>query len=210
MRRLTLILVAALALGCTPTGVERAGTDRAGVERLDLRDSRLPIEARRWLADAEDEVAIARAQVSDAETELVRLNHYGRALDARLKDAWTKGAAKAKAQGEKARDLFRKFSKERVALAELQLQKARLVLDLAGSRLTQARAETAVRYDVSVYEIEPIAREVERLKEEVAALRRKVEQQRAGVEKTALMVWQAFSRYATQGGVTSALWETSD
>ena len=34
-----------------------------GVKMLDTRDERLPLEARRWVADAEDGVLVARADV---------------------------------------------------------------------------------------------------------------------------------------------------
>jgi hypothetical protein len=188
-----LLVMACAAVSCATTEVKR----------LDLRDPRLPAEARRWLADAEDEVAIAWARMDDSRAELKALESYHEAQLERLEEL-TRG--KAKAQGDKALQAFSKYGDERIELAEMELELAGIALDLARTRLTQARAETAVRYDVRVYELEPIVREVELLRNEVAATERKVEEQRANVERSAGEVWKAFRLYVSKGGVSNALW----
>jgi len=196
------------ALGCTPTGAERPGLDRSKVHRLNLRDPRLPIEARRWLADAEDEVAIARAHLDDAQARLDAHRAYRENVMARLEDAWAKAKDNPKATGEKAQQAFVTYADQRVKLFELELDLSKKALDLAIIRLTQARAETALRYDLAVYEMEPIIRKVELLRDEVAAIQRQVEEQRVNVETTADAVWKAFSDYVNKGGVTNAPWGT--
>jgi hypothetical protein len=196
------------AMQCTPTGVQTGRERGTKVPILSLRDPRLPDEARRWLADAEDEVAIARSRVDDAEKILEEQKAYGESLDERLKDAWATEKGRAQAAGEKAREIFETYAEQRVILAQAELKAAKKSFELAKTRLTQARAETAARYDVGVYDIEPIARKVEVLKNEVAAAWRAAEDQRAVVEKTADKVWKAFSAYVNKGGVTNALWES--
>lgn len=206
---LAIVLVYGLiAVQCTPTGVQTGRERGTKVPILSLRDPRLPAEARRWLADAEDEVAIAQSRVDDAEKILDKQKAYGESLDERLQDAWATEKGRARRSGEKAREEFERYAEERVNLAQAELRAARKTHDLARARLTQARAETAARYDVGVYDIEPIARKVEVLKSEVAEAWHAAEDQRAVVEKTADKVWKAFSAYVSKGGLTNALWET--
>jgi hypothetical protein len=197
-----------VGMGCTPTGVQTGRERGTKVPILSLRDPRLPAEARRWLADAEDEVAIAQSRVDDAEKMLEKQKAYGESLDERLKDAWSTGKGRAQKSGETAREIFETYAEARVALAQAELKAAKTSFDLAKARLTQARAETAARHDVGVYDIEPIARKVEVLKNEVATAWHEAEDQRAVVEKTADKLWKAFSVYVKKGGLTNALWET--
>ncbi|MCP4606109.1 MAG: hypothetical protein GY847_37290 [Proteobacteria bacterium] len=198
----SLFLVLTLgALGCISSGIERSG-----VQSLDLRDPKLPIEARRWLADAEDEVAIARARMDDAWVELTRIKAYRGSLIDRLDDTWSVGKGQAAAEGEKASWAFLKYADQRVELAELEVKISTRALSLTITRLTQARAETAVRYDLAIYEIETIVHEVDLLRNEVATIQSEVENKRAEVERAADEVWDAYVQYVSKGGVTNALW----
>ena len=176
------------------------------VKYLSLRDERLPLEARRWLADAEDEVAIARARVVDAENQSAKIEDYRQNMVKELKEQW--GGARGGAAGLKAWQMFAAYTDERVTLAELTLRAAQVAEDLARMRLTQARAETAMRYDLAVYELPPIAERVEKLRDEVAAMTKVVEAQRVKVEKSAGEAWKMFYQFARKNGVTNALWYT--
>ena len=175
-----------------------------GVKHLSLSDARLPIEARRWLADAEDEVAITTARVVDAKKNLRKIEHYQDSVVDKLKKAWSGG--KSGSDGIKAWEAFNNYTEARVKLAEQILENANMARQLAEMRLTQARAETAMRYDIAVYEIEPIVQEVQELRKAVAAQTKAVEAQRVNVEKSAGVAWKAFYQYARKGGVTNALW----
>ena len=194
-----LVLVAVGVTGCRTTKVQR----------LDLRDSRLPVEARRWLADAEDEVAIARARLDDAEAGLDELEDYRDDLYDRCREIEQGSHVEAQVTwAEYLTDAFDDYAFERVLLKKLELEAAQKALDLARARLTLARAETAVRYDVAVYDLEPIALEVEALREDVAYAEREVEEQRAHVERTATEVWKAYTQFVGKKGDTHALWKT--
>jgi hypothetical protein len=184
-------------------GLAAFGCATAEVQRLDLRDPRLPAEARRWLADAEDEVAIAWARMDDARADLRRLEEY---RDEQLDRLEELGSGPAKAEGDRATRAFEDYADARVDLAEVELESAEIVLDLARTRLTQARAETAVRYDVAVYDLQPIVSEVELLRDEVADSERRLEERRAEVEKKAADAWKAYSQFVSKGGVSNALW----
>lgn len=193
MRRALLCLwMLAVFSGCATTGVQR----------LDLRDSRLPVEARRWLADAEDEVAIAKARLEEAGAEFDKLERYHKDLTVRLQAIQAvpvEGAATA--------DTFLAFTEQRIALKKHQRQSASDNLDLARARLTLARAETAVRYDLAVYELEPLVQDVAQRRSLVAAAEQQVELQRALVEQAADEFWERYRQYVSKGGVTHSIWQ---
>ena len=116
-----LLLVATVVGGCKTTRVAR----------LDLRDSRLPVEARRWLADAEDEVAIARARLADAETGLDELEDYRDDLYERCRDIEMGSHVEAQVTwAEYLTDAFDDYAYERVLLKKLELTAARKALQL--------------------------------------------------------------------------------
>jgi hypothetical protein len=206
MKRFIFLVLITGLLACTPTGVQYKRDRESGVTRLSLRDHRLPTEARRWLADNEDEVAIAMSRLNDAQANLKTFISYEKEIKKKLEKAWSKG--KASAEGDKAAELFSVYALQRVKLAKTELIFAEKAFDLAGTRLTLARAETAVRYDLAVYELEPIAREVELLKKEVANCQKEVEQQMVKVEQSADELWNKYARYVSRGGVTNVLFDT--
>ena len=164
-----------------------------GVVRLSPRDPRLTADAGAWLADAEDEVAITAAKV-----ELGRTRDYSKDLLDRIDKA-----------GSKAQSLqhqFGDYTDARIELKSRELTVAQQQYDLAWGRLKEARAETAVRYDLAVYDLAPINQEVETLRARVGDSEKYVEQQRAAVQKLASQVWQTYAQYVQQGGDAIALW----
>ena len=193
MRHLIFIVVfVSIAGGC------------GGVKNLSLTDARLPIEARRWLADAEDEVAITTARVIEAEKGLRKVEEYQENVVEKLRKSWTSG--RAASEGEKAWVAFNNYTQQKVTLAKAILESAETDKTLAELRLKQARAETAMRYDIAVYEIAPIVAEVQAQRKLVAKSTKQVEAHRIKLEKTAAVAWQSFYQYAQKGGITNALW----
>jgi len=163
----------------------------------------LPVEARRWLADAEDEVAIAWARMDDSRANLARLEEY---RDQQLERVTQLRSGPAREDGKAAAAALGAYAEARVELGELELRFSELELDLARTRLDQARAETAVRYDLKIYELQPIVGEVNLLRDEVAAFERTLEEMRAQVEEKAASAWKAYSQYVSKGGTSNALW----
>ena len=184
-------------------GLAVIGCATAEVQRLDLRDPRLPVEARRWLADAEDEVAIAWARMDDSRATLARLEEYREQQLGRLEQLRT---GPAKVEGEAAARALGSYADARVRLGELELESFKIELELARTRLNQARAETAVRYDLKIYELQPIISEVELLRNEVADSERRMEEVRTQFEGKAALAWKAYSQYVSKGGTSNALW----
>jgi hypothetical protein len=194
MRYLVLGLIIAVSSGC------------ANVERLSLSDSRLPLEARRWLADAEDEVAIRNARVVDAEVALKEMEDYRDNMLKQLEKAWL--GKKQTADGKKAFQAFVKYTTFRKQLMALQLDLAVQEYDLAETRLTQVRAETANQYDLDVYELGPITKKVQELRKGIAKATDVVEKKRIEMEKTAAEAWNAYRAFVRKGGVSNSLWFT--
>lgn len=64
-----------------------------------------------------------------------------------------------------------------------------------------------MRYDLAVYEIEPINATVEYHRDQVAEAEKLVERQRAVVQDLAKRVWTVYSRHVSSGGDTLALWQ---
>ena len=150
----------------------------------------------------EIDVAVARARVYDAKKQLARLESY---LD-RLEDTevFPKSAGSEAVNVSKA---FLYYTEERVELKEMELEGAGIALKLAQDRLTQVRAETAMRYDLAVYEMESIISDVETRKKEVAKIQFDIEEQRATVEKAADTLWVTYGHYVGKGKTTDAFWE---
>ncbi len=195
MKYLLLILIAGWLMGCG-----------ASVERLSLNDSRLPLEARRWLADAEDEVAIRNARVVDAERALAAMEEYRDKMLSQIEKAWL--GKRQNANAKTAYQGFVKYTTMRRELMSLQLDLAKQELELAETRLTQVRAETANQYDLDVYEIGPIIEKVQELRKGVATITDVVEKKRLEMEKTAAGAWSAYTAFVKSGGVSNALWFT--
>ena len=180
------------------------------VQRIDLRDPRLPADARHWLADAEDEVAIARGRVEDAETAVASMRAYRDLMAARVREVEARASTEAlRSKAGALSTAMLTYAEERVRLKRLEAAAAETGLRLAEARLTLARAETAVRHDIAVYDLEPLVRRVEALRKEEAAARTAVEDQRAVVERAADTAWSTLARYARAGGDIDTFWSTS-
>ena len=182
------------------------GCGSVNVKTISLRDNRLPIEARRWLADSEDEVAIATARVDDKSFRLYRLERYQDRMLKRVANDWNKGKAGAAESGKKAIASWKKLLGARLEFAKLEVTGAIRGLTLARLRLDQARAETAIRYDLAVYEIEKISRAVEAAREDVATTQHEIEKRRELVEKAQDEMWVNYRSFVMAGGVSAPLW----
>lgn len=127
---------AALVAG---VGVLSAGGCGGSVATIDVHDERLPLEARRWVGDAEDAVTIATAELADAERALAveeaRAKAVPRAGSSSMAAAWGELAA------------------ARVKLAAAEVAQADGARRVARARRDLVLAETAVRYDLGVYEL---------------------------------------------------------
>lgn len=181
-----------------------AGGCAQNLASLSLRDSRLPLEARRWLADAEDEVSIASAQLEDAKINSDNLQRWLEPMLDRVEDDWPE--SKAAAAGETAAKNFEIYVEKRLLLAQNNVDAAQLALELANQRLRLIRAETAVRYDIAIYETDIIIEKVREIQKEYGQAVRQKEIQQANVEKAMDILWASYQVFVKKGGTTDTLW----
>lgn len=172
------------------------------VAKLSLRDPRLSMEARRWLADAEDEVVIARAGVDMAAAKLARIEEYQKTLN--REDVFLPGK---NADVKKMEASLAAYMDAQLALETAQLLAAEKAMALARARLTQVRAETAIRYDLAMYPMEPIVKQVEALKVEVGQANSVLEDLHVEVEKRAAQLWRDYAAFVKSGGITRNFWK---
>jgi hypothetical protein len=191
------LLVTALAVAASACGPR--------VARLDLHDRRLPVEARRWLADAEDEVSIAQVELDEAEESLETAQEFKRYVDRHVNPRWPRSSS---ASG--AREKLGQLARERITLARLELRAAEKQGDLARARLSLARAETAVRHDLRSYNLEPLKRAADGARAELAKVVGEVESQRAKVDQATTSFWGAYGAYVRSGGRNDVLWGWED
>lgn len=182
------MLLGAVSVGCG-----------GGVEILGIQDQRLPIESRRWLADAEDAVAVARSWQDQGRADLRQAK--------RLRDETVEQAGRiAKAGGSAAADQLRTVAKARVALAELRLEHAGTELELALAKQQQINAETSMRHDMAVYDLDEIRKRTEEVRERLKRLTAALETGRDQLEKLTSEWWQTYAQWLQGGGDREPFW----
>jgi hypothetical protein len=170
--------------------VVAASACSSGVKPIGLHDSDVPLDARRFVADAQDAVSIARARRDDAVIELRATEGWRTELT--NTSMWPKGSE----------GLLKKleiFADARVKMANLLLARAELQLELAKSKYTLSTAETAMRNDIAVYDLKPLRDDTEGIRREIERANVNVEDQRTSMDKLTLAWWEAYGAF-TQGG----------
>lgn len=193
-----------LFFGLATTQVACATSKVPTVDQLSLRDPRLSLDARRWLADAEDEVVIAQAGVDIATERLNRIKEYQKKLtQEKVFLADSKGTADAA----KMENVLRTYIQAQLKLETVRVEISKKAQLLTQARLTQVRAETAIRYDLAIYDMTPIVDEVDSLKSTLAGSQTLLEKHRATVEKHAAELWRTYSAFVKKGGITRNFWK---
>ena len=172
------------------------------VDRLSLTDPRLPVDARRWVADAEDAVVISRAKRDEAKRLLKRVQ---RSLELTLAAPAFEGPQGATA----------KLKREQMALTRMDASKASLVLFQAELALSKARlrliyAETAMRQDIAVYNMPPLQAAVDKALAAVIGSRDAHRKAREAELKAADEWWSAWQALAAKKGDTRPFWTQAD
>jgi hypothetical protein len=117
-----------------------------------LDDPRLPTDARRWIADAEDAVVVARARLATAEVDLESVRAWQRAMgSAPPLTGSSASTTTARRDG---------LALARIAHAKSMAAETSQFLTLARERLVLAYAETAMRHDIAVYDLLPLQTQV--------------------------------------------------
>lgn len=183
MRIPTLILAACLLT------VSACGTT---VKPINLHDSNVPLDARRFIADAQDAVSISRARLDDAQENYDNTVRWRNELTSR--EMWPSGA-------ENVLSKLDEFSEARVEMARLLRLRAEVELDLAEAKYIQSTAETAMRNDIAVYDLEPIRAKSETTRTRLENVSVRIEEQRASLDKITQQWWKVYGAYAQKNEV---------
>ena len=186
------LTVATLLLAC---GVLSAcGGQR--VKPVSLDDPVLSEDSRKLLADSEDAVSIRRAARDDARRSLKAERKRSEEL---LERDWPAGASTAL-------DALSELEQARVEFAALQLEHAQAELDLALRKYDHTTAETAMRHDLAVYELEPLKEAQQQARERVQELERERASSRRALDALESSWWQAYSAFVKGGGSSSVFY----
>jgi hypothetical protein len=183
-----LILLASLGSGC----------GALNVDRLSLGDPRLPVDARRWVADAEDAVVVARARRNAAQAELDDAQRWQTKV---MSMSGFKGAEGSTIQ----------LKRDKMALARVDALTLGVDLTTAEFELSKARlkliyAETAMRNDISVYNMPPLQTLVAQRLQTVIAFREQHRTAREQALREADAWWTAWKNYSAKKNDTRPFW----
>lgn len=176
MRKLLWLITATLAPAC------------GGVSAIDVHDERLPLEARLWVGGAEDAVAIARAAVTDARTNV-------RAIDAWVDDL--PGKRDVSGGSSDLVEPLHTMAEARLELYERRLDKAEADLQLARVRRDLVYAETSMRYDLGVYDLKAMRAERDDAQKELEERSAEADKALVAHDKASEAFWSA---YRAKGG----------
>ncbi len=184
-RRLAITLLALIML-CLAS----PGCARKSVKPISIKNPVLSEDSRRLLADNEDAVSIRRAARDDARRALKKSKARSENL---LERSWPANASAPLAK-------LKALEAARLELAELQLDHAQAQLDLAFAKYDHTTAQTAMRHDLAVYELEPLKKAQEKAKEDSDELFRKVDAKRREIDKLEAAWWSAYASFVKGGG----------
>lgn len=183
MKKLIFIMLATLGLG--------VGCG-ASVKPIDLHDPNIPLDARRFIADAQDAVSISRARLDDAEENYENTVRWRSELTTR--EMWPAGSENVVAK-------LDEFTEARVKMAELLRLRAEVELDLAEAKYTQATAETAMRNDIAVYDLEPIRAQSETTRNRLENVAVRIEEHRVVLDKITQEWWRVYGDFSQKNEV---------
>ncbi len=183
-RRIIAALVAGTLLGACG----------GSVAPIRLDDQSVPLASRKLIADTQDTVSIARLARDAAARDLARAKATRKdMIEQRLWPSAMRGAI----------DKLTALEDRRVELARAELELAESKLALANAKYTLLTAQTAMRHDLAVYELEPLREEVDSSRANVEKNTSTVVAMRGEVDGLTTEWWAAYGAYAKDGGKTA-------
>lgn len=159
------------------------------VTPIDIHDPVISVESRRFVADAQDAVSIARSGVDYANQELSAARQQ--------RDRLTGGNA-WEGVSQNVVDSFNTLLEARIQLAELRRDVAEARVELAQEKLREVYAETALRHDLEAYEMAPIREDVDERLKEVREANNRVGEQLLVVDRSSRNWWKSYRGLLSQ------------
>lgn len=163
-----------------------------------LDDPRLATDARRWIADAEDAVVVARARSASAEADLASVRGWLQAMS-RAPALTGPAAAKTTARRDE-------LAMKRITAAESAVRENAELLTLTRLRLVLAYAETAMRHDIAVYDLPPIQAQVKAQQKLYLQARTKSRKARQKAAEATDAWWKAWRAYVAAKNDATPFW----
>ena len=186
---LAVVCSATLLSGCAKT-----------VKPISIRNPVLSFESRRLLADTQDTMSIRRAERDDAKLALA---NAAQRREEMLGREWPANASGAVGK-------LRALEDGRVSYAELTLDHAQAALDLAEAKYAYTTAQTAMRHDLAIYELEPLEASVDSSRSRLEQLSKELETRRPELDKLETSWWQAYSAFVKGGGDSKVFYQAAE
>lgn len=164
-------------------------------------DPKLPIEARRAFAAADDDEAIAEMDRDRAVEALAAARAHRKEVLTRLAD-WSKDASGA----EQVREAYDAALDARVDQRQAGVRMAQAKLDLVSAQAARRRAETASRFDLAVVDLEPLKAAEEAATQRFLDARTDADAAEVAVEGAEDALWEVYRGYAASGGDVLPMW----
>lgn len=180
MKRLLKICLIATVLASV---LATAGCAGQSVDPIDIHNPVISVESRRFVADAQDAVSIARSALNEEQRQLTAAKERRKELLA---------SEKWKAMPRPVVQSFQKLLAARMQLAELRRDLAKAEVALAEEKLTEVYAETAVRHDLETYELEPIRKRVDQRLAKVRQTKQAIGEHLLVVDRASKAWWKTY------------------
>lgn len=167
------------------------------VKPIGLQELVVPLDARRFVADAQDGVSIAKSHVDDAEMHLEKMEHW----HATVKDSGWPSNANARAS-------LTKLSEARLKIVKMELELANAEFELAEAKYELVTARTAIRHDLATYELKPLRERQEAALDRVGRLVKDIEAEQRTLEQLTGDWWTQYAGYSQGGGSTQEFFTT--
>jgi len=167
------------------------------VKPIGLQELVVPLDARRFVADAQDGVSIAKSHVDDAAMHLDKMQHWATTI---ADSGWPSNA--------NARTALTRLSDARLKIVRMEFDLAEADYELAQAKYELVTARTAIRHDLATYELKPLRERQEAALANVGDLVKQIEAEQRTLEQLTGDWWAQYAGYSQGGGSTREFFTT--
>ena len=178
------------------------GCGGLSVDRISLSDPRLPVDARQWVADAEDAVVVSNARLAETKRNVQDV--------VKSQSATLAGQPFTGAQGPQVQLRRDQMGLARVEATKAAYELAKAEVELSKKRLMLVYAETAMRHDIDIYNMPPLQAAVDNALKAVITRRNRHRMARNAELKATDDWWKAWQEYVRAKSDTRPFWTTGE